>query len=103
MVLCARLVRVKGRLQAASGVIHVVAEEIEDLSWRLGELFGDTRGIDFSSPADEARREVVESRAKGKVTSSLVRLVKEMPELKRDLEELSKSAGKLMPKGRNFH
>src|SRR3546814_10174944 len=38
IVLGARLVRVHGRLQSAKGVIHVVAERMEDLSDRLGDL-----------------------------------------------------------------
>lgn len=39
-VLGARLLTARGRLQAESGVIHVVAEQLQDDSWRLGQLAG---------------------------------------------------------------
>lgn len=37
-VIAGRLLRVTGRLQREAGVVHVVAEEIEDLSHLLDEL-----------------------------------------------------------------
>ena len=37
-VIAGRCLRVTGRLQREAGVIHVVAEEIEDISWMLDDL-----------------------------------------------------------------
>ncbi|MGB8622790.1 MAG: OB-fold nucleic acid binding domain-containing protein, partial [Paracoccaceae bacterium] len=39
-VIGGRLLRVTGRLQREAGVVHVVAEAIEDISWMLDELLG---------------------------------------------------------------
>lgn len=40
-VIAARLMRVTGRLQREAGVVHVVAEEIEDISEMLDSLTGE--------------------------------------------------------------
>jgi len=37
-VIAGRCLRVTGRLQRDSGVTHVIAEEIEDISWMLDDL-----------------------------------------------------------------
>lgn len=37
-VIAGRCLRVTGRLQREGGITHVVAEEIEDISWMLDEL-----------------------------------------------------------------
>lgn len=37
-VVAGRALRVTGRIQRDSGVTHVVAEEIEDISWMLDEI-----------------------------------------------------------------
>lgn len=37
-VIAGRLLRVTGRIQRESGVVHVVAEMIEDISWMLDSL-----------------------------------------------------------------
>ncbi len=37
-VIAGRCLRVTGRLQRESGVLHVLAEEIEDISWMLDDL-----------------------------------------------------------------
>jgi error-prone DNA polymerase len=78
VVLGARFVRGKGRLQSASDVVHVVAETIEDLTPWLGAL------SEAAHPADDAE------------------LPPEAAQAGRDYEHLSRQAGKLMPKGRNF-
>ena len=78
IVMGARLIRVTGKLQSVSNVIHVVAERIEDLSPRLETLSEDWQKIDFRAPVDETKRPVVEDRRDGRID-------------------------KVMPKGRNFH
>jgi DNA-directed DNA polymerase III PolC len=89
VVLGARYVLVSGRVQQESGVIHVVAEQLEDLtSWlaRLAEHGGD---IDSLARCDEVRRPIEdqrEARALGSRHNRLVALMREMPELASDLD-----------------
>jgi error-prone DNA polymerase len=78
IVLGARLVRIRGRLQCESGVIHVVAETVEDLTPWLGAL---------SEEAQAGRAD---------------RLTGEVRHLAKNHEELAKAAHRVMPKGRNF-
>ena len=58
VVLGARLIAVTGKLQNASGVIHVVADEIKDLTHLLRLLSKEGAEIDVSAPADEGKRPV---------------------------------------------
>jgi error-prone DNA polymerase len=74
IVLGARLVAVEGRLQSESGVIHTVADRIEDLSPLLSQLSEDGSGVAALARADEVARPVPEDRAR-----------------------------RVMPGGRNFH
>lgn len=78
VVMGARLVRVTGRLQSVSGVIHVVAERIEDLSPRLGILSEAVQG------APHAPNRGTERPVEGNSTAA-------------------RRVGRVMPKGRNFH
>ena len=39
-VIAGRALRVTGRVERSSGVTHVIAERIEDISWMLDELLG---------------------------------------------------------------
>jgi error-prone DNA polymerase len=113
-ILGARLIAVTGKLQNASGVIHVVADKIEDLSDLLRLLSKDGDTIDVAAPADEGRRPVA--------IRSLTFPNSSKPELGRHprqgdafvtsfkdkaafAEELGSggNAHAVMPKGRNFH
>ncbi|NRC53758.1 error-prone DNA polymerase [Mesorhizobium sediminum] len=58
VILGGRLVRVTGKLQSESGVIHIVAERIEDLSHRLEALSEAAQTVDFRSPPDEIKRAI---------------------------------------------
>ncbi len=107
VVLGARLVAVTGRVQSESGVIHVVSEKLEDLTPMLETLSAkagdpDGRDLEALARADEVRRPSADQREKiGPRHPRLVRFFQEEPSLARDLASLS--AGKVMPKGRNFH
>ncbi|MCC2098377.1 MAG: error-prone DNA polymerase, partial [Hyphomicrobiales bacterium] len=103
VVLGARLVRVAGRLQSESGVIHVVAQRLEDATPLLAGLSEESLLIESLANADEVRRPIEDMRAKVKPASRLGRLLKEEPELAGDLATLSRQARSVMPKGRNFH
>ena len=102
IVLGARMVRVRGRLQSESGVIHVVAEEVEDLSPWLSALSEEASALSSLAHADEIKRPVVELREKLQARSRLAQLIHEVPALRTDYEKLAKTPVQAMPKGRNF-
>ncbi len=118
VVLGARLVRLWGEVQKADGVTHVVARHLEDATPMLAQLLEETQAdpalpaicgvaaimeIGGIANADEMRRPVMESRARGKLKAGVKRLLADSPELRHDFERIAKTAGKVMPKGRNFH
>ena len=89
VVLGARYVAVTGRVQEESGVIHVVAEQLEDLTLLLARLAEHGADIDGLARCDEVRRPVEDQReaaAFGGRHARLVRLMREMPELAADLD-----------------
>jgi len=102
IVLGARLVSVTGPLQSASGVIHVVAEDIRDLTPLLRRLSDDHACIDVAAPADEVHRPVPERHRHPRTGDSLVTMFKDAPSLFDEFTSASQTA-KVMPKGRNFH
>ena len=106
VVLGAKLIGVSGRMQSESGVIHVVADTLTDLTPLLSSLSEepeDPRAQDLEAlaRADEIRRPIGDSREKIGPQSRLVRLAREDPEIAKDYA--ASAAGKVMPKGRNFH
>ncbi len=89
VVLGARYVAVAGRVQEESGVIHVVAEQLEDLTMLLARLAEHGGDIDALARCDEVRRPIEDQReaaAFGGRHARLVRLMREMPELIADLD-----------------
>ena len=89
VVLGARYVAVTGSVQEESGVIHVVAEQLEDLTHFLARLAEHGTEIDGLSRCDEVRRPIEEqreARLAGGRQNRLVRLMREMPELAGDLD-----------------
>ena len=75
IIMGSKFVRVSGKLQSESDVIHIVAEDFEDLTPWLGDLL-------------ETARPVAEPKEI------------QLPVL--DNEELAREARQVMPKGRNF-
>jgi len=89
VVLGARYVAVTGLVQEESGVIHVVAERLEDLTHFLARLAEHGSEIDGLARCDEVRRPIEEqreARLSGSRQNRLVRLMREMPELAGDLD-----------------
>ena len=89
VVLGASYVAVRGPVQRENEVIHVVAEDIEDLTPLLGRLAEAGTDIDGRVRCDEVRRpieELREARAQGGRESRVVRLLREIPELAADLD-----------------
>lgn len=89
IVLGARYVAVLGRVQEESGVIHVVAEQLEDLTYLLAQLAQHGAEIDGLARCDEVRRPIEEQREArnaGNRRNRLVSLMREMPELAGDMD-----------------
>jgi error-prone DNA polymerase len=96
VVMGARFIRVTGKLQAESGVIHIVADGIEDLSAWLAALLEEKLPAALPRPWQDTpvarehkrsgrRQDAPDDRARQK------------------LEQLARKSGSVMPKGRNFH
>jgi error-prone DNA polymerase len=102
IVLGARLVCVSGRLQNESGVIHVVADRLDDLTPLLQRLATDAGCIDTLARCDEVKRPIPENRIPLRAGSSLAALLREEPALTDEIAPAAKVRAAL-PKGRNFH
>ena len=102
VVMGARLVKIRGRLQSQSGVIHTVVEHIEDMTPALGILQREARRFGVCERADEVLRPGVDQRQR-KLANA---------QEKAELEKRMVGAGghpgavetaQVMPRGRNFH
>ncbi|MEO8669523.1 MAG: OB-fold nucleic acid binding domain-containing protein, partial [Bauldia sp.] len=103
VVLGARLVGVSGKLQSASGVIHVVADRIDDLTPLLMLLSEDAGDLSALARADEVARPSADNRDKLSPRRRLTRSVEKDVALIADFVRSSEEPGDVMPKGRNFH
>ena len=106
IVLGARFVAVAGKLQNEAGVIHVIAERMEDLTPMLGLLSEESGGPQAPAleraiaRADEARRAAPLKRQGGRFAQP-PRLDPPAPSLLPALEP--NEVRRAMPAGRNFH
>jgi DNA-directed DNA polymerase III PolC len=100
VVLGARYVAVTGPMQAESGVIHVVAERIDDLTALLGRLAEEGTSIEGLARCDEVKRPGREEREKQGRHKPLVGLLTEMPELFADLDVPAHGSHHTVPKVR---
>jgi error-prone DNA polymerase len=108
LVLGARFALVRGQLQSESGVIHVIAEHIEDLTPMLNELHADTSALEPASRADEVKRPVPDAgTSPGAKRASLHMHPRNVRPLQLSKEyDAASPASKVhavLPKGRNFH
>jgi error-prone DNA polymerase len=122
IIMGARLISVTGVLQNEKGVIHIVADDFEDLTPFLTRLSEDAHRIDTTLPVDEAKRPVQGSwRHPRKTLLPIDAARAEHPDTFRhprtgdsfvgmtksqSSEEQTatiKHAAKVLPKGRNFH
>jgi error-prone DNA polymerase len=84
IILGARYVAVSGELQQESGVIHVVAWRIEDLTPLLARLTEDAPPIESLARADAVKRphdEDIDSRARGRRNPPRIAAPAELPDL----------------------
>ena len=96
IVIGARFIAITGRVQNEAGVIHVVAEQCEDLTPMLSLLSRQGADVSGLARADEVRRP--QSREKAKAAPLL-----SLPEPPPALDERLIEAREVMPRGRNFH
>ncbi|RWP90021.1 MAG: DNA polymerase III subunit alpha [Mesorhizobium sp.] len=92
IVMGARFVKVTGKLQSESGVVHIVAERIEDLTPWLTVLLEKVSGAEPAVPPRDLAKD-------GSDRSSPT---KQSAPIRQDLATLSEEAERVMPKGRNF-
>ena len=101
VVLGARLIKVRGRLQRESGVIHVVAETVEDMTGALGLLKGEAHSFGAMSRADEIIHPVGEEGREKRALRQL-RLMGKDASRDRDARSALRQEAEVLPKGRNF-
>jgi error-prone DNA polymerase len=84
IILGSRYVGVSGQLQQESGVIHVVAEKLDDLTPLLARLTEDAPPIQSLARADAVKRphdEDIDSRARGRRNPPRIAAPAELPDL----------------------
>ncbi|MES0200977.1 error-prone DNA polymerase [Mesorhizobium sp. M0011] len=92
IVMGARFVKVTGKLQSESGVVHIVAERIEDLTpWLTVLLEKVSEAAPAAPPGDLAKERSDHSSP-----------AEQSAPIRQDLATLSEEAERVMPKGRNF-
>ena len=102
IVLGARLVSVTGKLQNEFGVIHVIAERLDDLTPLLERLAEHTGCVQALADCDEVRRPIPE-----RIPLRLASGAPAMPSAPEvegaDMTDAAGQVRAVMPKGRNFH
>ena len=100
-VLGARLVRIDGRVQSESNVIHVVAERIEDISYHLALLDLDARSLEALGETSQTR--LADPRYPDGQDGETIRRLLAAQGLIVPAGDQVRAAASVMPKGRNFH
>jgi DNA-directed DNA polymerase III PolC len=96
VVMAARLVRIRGLLQRENGVIHVIADHIEDLTPMLGLLQAETRRFGACERSDEVLRATRDPR-EGRIRPWSSEAPKPAP------SHRAADNADVLPRGRNFH
>jgi error-prone DNA polymerase len=102
IVLGARLVSVTGKLQNEFGVIHVVADRLDDLSALLKRLADDTGCVEALANGDHVKRGGAPDRPMPNAATSSSTLIEPEPALAAGFAP-AETVRAVMPKGRNFH
>jgi DNA polymerase-3 subunit alpha/error-prone DNA polymerase len=102
VVMGARLVKIRGRLQSQSGVIHVVVDHIEDMTSALGILQREARRFAVSPRSDEVLNPGVDHRG-SKLAKSETRARDALRIVLADGGIDGSETAEVMPRGRNFH
>ncbi|MBW6424496.1 error-prone DNA polymerase [Rhizobium sp. XQZ8] len=102
VVMGARLVKIHGKLQSQSGVIHTVVEHIEDITPMLGLLQKEARRFGVSPRSDEALQSSDDHRQKRRSNGMEEARPRSRTEIN-PVQSYDTPPGSVMPKGRNFH
>lgn len=97
VVMGARLVKIRGRLQSQSGVIHTVVEHIEDMTPMLGLLQKEARH--FRDPRSD---EAIKSGG-GSWRPKAHSIGLPLNQISDPIDPQGTDPAQVMPKGRNFH
>ena len=97
VIMSSKFVRVTGKLQSESNVVHIVAEKIEDLTPWLSVLLEESAAAYNQPGKDSSGIQRME-----KERDSLGPFVRKNAPVRQDIEVLTREAGSVMPKGRNF-
>ncbi|GAA3110647.1 error-prone DNA polymerase [Rhizobium viscosum] len=107
VVMGARLVKIYGKLQSQSGVIHTVVEHIEDMTPLLGILQRETKRFGVSERSDEVLRATQDHRQRKEADilarDNLLRKIGERRPSERARDGDIAETASVMPRGRNFH
>ena len=101
IVMGSKLIRVTGRLQSESGVIHIVAEKMEDLTPWLAALLEENASDQNRHGEGNGRRGLGDEAGQGGGSPHEPAVRRNAP-VRPDIETLMRKAGSVMPKGRNF-
>jgi DNA polymerase III alpha subunit len=103
IVIGARFVAVAGKLQNEAGVIHIIAERMEDFTPMLGQLSAEGREIATLARADEVKRPQlsISSKRQGNRFAQVQLFQDKRPAAPEPAAE-GLRVGKAMPGGRNF-
>ncbi|WP_378946603.1 error-prone DNA polymerase [Mesorhizobium sp. ANAO-SY3R2] len=93
VIMGSKLIRVSGKLQAESGVIHIVADSMEDLTPWLATMSEEMQA--------EAKARVATFQANGGRQTAAEKAGRD-PRILKSYENLARKASSVMPKGRNF-
>ena len=101
IVIGARFVAVTGKLQNEAGVIHLIADRMEDFTPMLGQLSAEGRDINTPAKNDEARR--TEPPASTRRQGNRFAQVQLFHDKRLPAPPEEQRAVNAMPAGRNFH
>ena len=103
IVLGSRCIGVRGKVQNEDGVIHVVADHLEDLTPLLPTIANMECPLDSLANADEVRSPVNETRLSTLPRRKLRQVFDQALEISRQGDAAISSTHHILPKGRNFH
>ncbi|MEM6462218.1 MAG: error-prone DNA polymerase [Pseudomonadota bacterium] len=103
IVIGSRFVGVRGPLQSQEGVIHVVANRLEDLTPLLSGLSDTDPQIESLARADEVKREQMDHRQRVKPAARLRDLFEQISRPCEAGDQDLSETRKILPGGRNFH
>ncbi len=102
VVLGSRFITVTGKIQNESGVIHVVADRMEDRTAMLATLTEDGADLESLARADEVKKPGRDVRGERGARGAPFRHPRNEP-IPADMAALIEETRSVLPKGRNFH